>query len=102
MYHGRRATCHALPARLMVGAIVIAATGHVHATVNTVMCPPEGQGNALLPQGGNGDDLEVRSTCTVGKGNHDHGNVNIYGTAALPRPRTETSYHEHRNKHWGR
>jgi hypothetical protein len=83
----------------MVGAIVIAATGDVHATV---MCPPEGQGNAVLPQGGNGDDLEVQGTCTVGKGEYDYGNANIYGTAALPPPRTETSYHEHRNNHWGR
>ena len=59
MYQGRRATCHALLATLMAGAIVIATTGDVHATV---MCPPEGEGKAALPHGGNGEDLEVRGT----------------------------------------
>ena len=65
----------------MVAAIVMAAAGDVHATV---MCPPEGEGKAALPHGGNGDDLEVRGTCTVGAGHYNYGNVNIFGTAEAP------------------
>src|SRR5262245_36975679 len=64
---------------LMAGALVIAAAGDVHAVVT---CPSNG--NAMLPQGGDGQDLEVTGTCKVGKGTYAYGNVNIYGTAASP------------------
>ncbi len=63
---------------LVVGAIVMAA-GLAHAVVT---CPSGG--SASLPQGGDGQDLEVTGTCTVGAGEYSYGNVNVFGTDKVP------------------
>jgi hypothetical protein len=47
-----------------------------------VTCPSSG--NSQLPEGGDGQDLEVTGTCTVGAGDYVYGNVNVFGTTDRP------------------
>jgi hypothetical protein len=64
---------------LGVVAILAMTAGDVGAVVT---CPDNG--NAVLPKGGAGQDLEVTGTCTVQAGEYAYGNVNVFGTANKP------------------
>lgn len=59
---------------LLLG-IAVVVPGDVLAVVK---CPDKG--NGMLPEGRDGQDLEVTGTCTVGGGRYTYGNVNIWGT----------------------
>src|SRR5262245_11459009 len=63
---------------LVLGTCALAPRG----AVATVQCPS--QGNQMLPQGGDGEDLEVVGTCVVGGGTYTYGYVNVFGTASTP------------------
>jgi hypothetical protein len=67
--------------RIVLGVVAVVAmtAGDVGAVV---MCPDNG--NAVLPKGGDGQDLEVTGTCTVQAGEYAYGNVNIFGTSKKP------------------
>lgn len=78
MEERRSAVRRRIAITLLVGAIVVAA-----GVAEAVMTCPSG-GSAMLPEGGDGQDLEVTGTCTVGAGEYAYGNVNIFGTAAQP------------------
>ena len=68
-----------LGAVLGVVAVLAMTAGDVGAVVT---CPDNG--NAVLPKGGDGQDLEVTGTCTVAAGDYAYGNVNVFGTEKKP------------------